>query len=180
MDAKERRTALLNTINTAPGPVTGSELAAALKVSRQVVVQDIALLRARGANIVATPAGYICPQQAQGRPVRVFLCRHTTLAQLRTELMIAVERGGTVRDVIVEHPVYGELTGALMLHLPYQVESLISRLEQPDSAPLSTVTGGVHLHTVEADTEAALDEIEAGLRAAGIIISNTGGSYEQE
>lgn len=179
MDAAQRREALRAAIAAADRPLTGTELAAQLGVSRQVVVQDIALLRARGADILATPAGYLCPVRGQSRPVRVFLCRHNTQEQIRQELMLVVNAGGTVRDVIIEHPVYGEISGALMLHLPYQVDTLLARLERPDSAPLSTVTGGVHLHTVEADSEEALDTIEARLHEAGILISNTGGHDEQ-
>ncbi len=151
-------------------PVTGAELAANLNVSRQVVVQDIALLRASGVNIIATLSGYLhLPLIVCSRPVRVFTCRHTTLAEVEKELMIVIESGGKVRDVIIEHPVYGEITAQLMLTTAAGVKDLVARLAQKGSAPLSTVTDGVHMHTVEADSESKLDEIENELQKAGIL-----------
>lgn len=170
MDGAARRERILQKIMAAKGPLTGSELSAALKVSRQVVVQDVALLRASGVNIVATPSGYILinPSDYQ-RPARVFTCRHNTLEEAKKELMIMVEGGGKVRDVIIEHPVYGELTGQLMVSTREAVENLICRLSQKGAAPISSVTQGFHMHTVEADREDLLDQIETRLRQAGII-----------
>ena len=171
MDANERRNKVMEAITSAGACVTGNELAAALNVTRQVIVQDIALLRASGMNIVATPAGYMMINAAQrARPVRVFTCRHDTLEQTERELMIMVENGGKVRDVIIEHPVYGEITGMLMLSTPEGVRSLIERLERKESRPLSSTTGGVHMHTVEARTEQELNIIEDKLGAEGLLV----------
>lgn len=178
MDATQRRSALLDYIRSARAPVTGADLAARFSVSRQVIVQDVALLRAQGADILATPAGYLLPAREIRRPVRVLACRHHTPQEIRTELMVMVKGGALVRDIIIEHPIYGEITGSLMLSTPSGVETLLSRLNRPESAPLSTVTGGVHLHTIEADSESILDQIEQKLSQAGILV-NTGGEYDQ-
>ncbi|MGI6170017.1 MAG: transcription repressor NadR [Christensenellales bacterium] len=171
MGSATRRKRLSERIAAANGPLTGAELSAELGVSRQVVVQDVALLRATGVNIVATPAGYILinPSDYQ-RPARVFTCRHNTLENARIELLIMVECGGKVRDVIIEHPIYGDLTGQLMLSTREAVETLITRLGQAGAAPLSTITEGFHMHTVEADTKDQLDQMETRLRQAGIIV----------
>jgi transcriptional regulator of NAD metabolism len=171
MEAIERRNIILETINASDGCITGAELATLLNVTRQVIVQDIALLRASGINIVATPTGYMMFNAVKrSRPIKVFTCRHETLEQTEEELMIIVKNGGKVRDVIIEHPVYGEITGMLMLSTPEGVKNLIERLRQKDSRPLSSTTGGVHMHTVEADSEAALKTIETQLKDAGLLI----------
>jgi len=171
LEAEERRKSIGKLIAVSAAPVTGGELAARFRVTRQVVVQDVALLRAGGAPILATPSGYIWVDRAAvPRPVRVLSCRHTTLSGARRELMIVVNAGGTVRDVIVEHPVYGELTGSLMLHTPEDVEALMERLGRPGVLMLSSMTDGVHMHTVEAANEAALNRIERELRIAGILL----------
>jgi len=171
MNAGERRKKISKIISSGVAPVTGSELAAQVGVTRQIVVQDIALLRAGGLPVIATPSGYILLDSAAiSRPVKVFACRHETLAQAKEELMIMVNGGGTVRDVIVEHPVYGEIIGSLMLSTPEAVENLIERLSHPQSQMLSSVTGGIHMHTVEAPSKQALLDIEHQLKTAQILI----------
>ncbi|MEL7608298.1 MAG: transcription repressor NadR [Bacillota bacterium] len=171
MNAVERRKRIAEIIGASQDPVTGSELAAMLLVTRQVVVQDIALLKAGGLQVIATPSGYMMIDTAvRGRPVRVFTCRHTSLEQAEQELKAIVECGGTVRDVIIEHPVYGEISGSLMLYTKKAVECLIDRLRRKDSQMLSCVTDGIHMHTVEADSEGTLNTIEEKLQAAGILL----------
>lgn len=171
MDANARRRMILERIKKSDIPVTGGELAAALNVTRQAVVADVALLRAGGIKIVATPSGYVMADAVlKTRPVRVFTCRHLTLEQTEEELMIMVENGGRVRDVIIEHPVYGEISGSLMISTPEAVRSLVECLKRKDSLPLSSITDGIHMHTVEASSEEAIADIERGLKEAGILI----------
>lgn len=173
MDGKERRVKLLEQITNADQPVTGAELATSLNVSRQVIVSDVALIRSTGVNIMATPSGYMLfPTEARRRPIRVFACNHGSLDKTEQELNIIVEHGGKVRDVIIEHPIYGEITGQLMVSTTQAVHNLMERLKQEGAAPLSTITNGVHLHTVEAATEDALDQIEHQLSVAGILQEN--------
>lgn len=171
MNAVERRKKITEIISTSSEPVTGNELASMLSVTRQVVVQDIALLKAGGLQVVATPSGYMMINIViKGRHVKVFTCRHMSLEQAKAELKIIVANGGKVRDVIIEHPVYGEISGTLMLHTMEAVENLIERLKQKDSQMLSSVTDGIHMHTVEAEDERTLDVIEEKLRKAGILL----------
>lgn len=115
MEAAARRQAILDRLRAADRPVSASSLAAEQNVSRQIIVGDIAILRAGGAEISATPRGYVLPQTTDGIK-RTIACRHT-LAQTGQELDILVDNGCTVLDVIVEHPVYGQLTGQLLLSL---------------------------------------------------------------
>jgi transcriptional regulator of NAD metabolism len=171
MDTSIRRKKIIEAIQKSDTPITGNELSALLNVTRQVVVQDIALLRAGGVTIVATPSGYMMVDAgAAARPMKVFSCRHKTLDAAEEELMIIVENGGKVRDVIIEHPVYGEILGTLMLSTPQAVKNLIRRLKQKNSMMLSSITDGIHMHTVEADSEETLMFIETKLLEADILL----------
>lgn len=171
MEAHHRRAQLAEAIRQSKQPITGAELAKQFGISRQIIVQDIALLRAQGASILATPSGYIALDNAvTQRAMRVFTCRHAGRDELLAELMAVVDAGAIVRDVIVEHPVYGEISGSLMIATAQAACNLANRLNEPSSAPLSSVTGGVHMHTVEATDEDILNAVEKGLRALNILV----------
>lgn len=170
MEAASRRQAILDRLRTADRPVSASALAAGLNVSRQIIVGDIALLRAGGAEISATPRGYVLPRATDGI-TRTIACRHT-LAQTRQELDILVDNGCTVLDVIVEHPVYGQLTGQLQISSRYDVEQFLARIRDSDAAPLSMLTGGLHLHTLCCPNEDAYTRACAALKAAGLLLGD--------
>lgn len=170
MEAASRRQAILDRLRTANRPVSASALAAELNVSRQIIVGDIALLRAGGAEISATPRGYVLPRATDGI-TRTIACRHT-LAQTGQELDILVDNGCTVLDVIVEHPVYGQLTGQLQISSRYDVEQFLARIRDSDAAPLSMLTGGLHLHTLCCPNEDAYTRACAALKAAGLLLGD--------
>ena len=170
MEAASRRQAILDRLRTADRPVSAAALAAGLNVSRQIIVGDIALLRAGGAEISATPRGYVLPRATDGI-TRTIACRHT-LAQTGQELDILVDNGCTVLDVIVEHPVYGQLTGQLQISSRYDVEQFLARIRDSDAAPLSMLTGGLHLHTLCCPNEDAYTRACAALKAAGLLLGD--------
>ena len=170
MEAASRRQAILDRLRTADRPVSASALAAGLNVSRQIIVGDIALLRAGGAEISATPRGYVLPRATDGI-TRTIACRHT-LAQTGQELDILVDNGCAVLDVIVEHPVYGQLTGQLQISSRYDVEQFLARIRDSDAAPLSMLTGGLHLHTLCCPNEDAYTRACAALKAAGLLLGD--------
>ena len=170
MEAASRRQAILDRLRTADRPVSASALAAGLNVSRQIIVGDIALLRAGGAEISATPRGYVLPRATDGI-TRTIACRHT-LAQTGQELDILVDNGCTVLDVIVEHPVYGQLTGQLQISSRYDVEQFLARIRDSDAEPLSMLTGGLHLHTLRCPNEDAYTRACAALKAAGLLLGD--------
>ncbi len=170
MEAASRRQAILDRLRSADRPVSASALAAGLNVSRQIIVGDIALLRAGGAEISATPRGYVLPRATDGI-TRTIACRHT-LAQTGQELDILVDNGCTVLDVIVEHPVYGQLTGQLQISSRYDVEQFLARIRDSDAAPLSMLTGGLHLHTLRCPNEDAYTRACAALKAAGLLLGD--------
>ena len=170
MEAASRRQAILDRLRSADRPVSASALAAGLNVSRQIIVGDIALLRAGGAEISATPRGYVLPRATDGI-TRTIACRHT-LAQTGQELDILVDNGCTVLDVIVEHPVYGQLTGQLQISSRYDVEQFLARIRDSDAAPLSMLTGGLHLHTLCCPNEDAYTRACASLKAARLLLGD--------
>jgi len=167
---QKRRQEIIKIMQNSLKPIKGGELAEILGVSRQVIVQDIALLRAQGEPIVATPQGYFLIKDAGTRRVtRVFACQHGYW-DTEKELKIIVSKGGKVLDVIVEHPLYGELKGNLMLESIDDVEHFINNLNNSGAELLSALTKGVHLHTVEAFSYAILDKIEQELKQAELLV----------
>lgn len=171
MEAKERRNEILQLLRNRTAPVTGGELAQRMGVSRQVIVQDIALLRTGGVTIFATPEGYLMPAMtAQGAARRVFAAKHLSNAKMRQELEIIVDAGCTVVNVSIEHAVYGEISAPLMLRTRTGVEVFMANFEKGETVPISQLTGGVHLHTVEAPNEQVMDDMMAQLRREGILV----------
>ena len=168
MRAEERRQAILNTLNHAGQPVSATALARQFSVSRQIVVGDIALLRAAGADIAATPRGYVIQHSPEGLVRQVAV--HHDAAGMEAELNAVVDYGCTVLDVIVEHPIYGQLTGPLQLSSRYDVAQFIARCAQSDARPLSDLTGGIHLHTLSCPSEAAFVRVQNALRELGVLL----------
>ena len=168
MQAEERRQAICEQLQTADHPVSAGALAARFSVSRQVIVGDIALLRAAGANISATPRGYVIQKSPAGL-IRRIACRHSAEG-MKEELNAVVDQGCTVLDVIVDHPIYGQLTGPLQLSSRYDVEQFMLRCAQADAQPLSALTEGIHLHTLSCPGEDAFQRVQADLREMGILI----------
>ena len=166
MTAEKRRASILQQLNDASQPVSATALAKAFGVSRQIVVGDVALLRAAGTDITATPRGYILDRNPGGLIRRVACCH--TATEMDTELNIMVDNGCTVLDVVVDHPVYGELTGALHLKNRYDVQQFI--LRSAKARPLSLLTEGIHLHTLSCPDEAAFDRVCTALRQSGLLL----------
>lgn len=168
MRAEERRAKILEILHGAGGPVSAATLAGQFSVSRQIIVGDIALLRASGANISATPRGYVILGETSGL-VRRVACQHGADG-MEAELNAVVDQGCTVVDVIVEHPVYGQLTGSLQLSSRYDVQQFLRRCAASDAQPLSLLTEGIHLHTLACPDQAAFDRVQETLREMGVLL----------
>ena len=168
MNAAQRRESILKRLSGAEAPVSASALAALLGVSRQIVVGDVALLRAGGAQIDATPRGYQLHPAEKGYTA-ILACVHSTEDEMRTELYTVVDQGGIVVDVAVENPLYGELRGNLNLASRYEVDHVIQQAADTPECLLSRMTGGVHLHTLSCPTPEAFRRIEAALDAKGLL-----------
>ena len=167
MKAANRREEILSLIGNAENPLSAGILAEKFDVSRQVIVQDIAILRANGYNITATNRGYVFNTRA--RASRVFKCRHT-FDQIVEEGALIIDAGGRVEDIYVNHRLYGRISARLDLNSRTHVEELYRSLKSGASKPLMSVTDGYHYHTVTAESEKILDDIEKKLRASGFLI----------
>lgn len=167
MDGKQRRQEILNLMKKSSGPVSGDKLAKALGVSRQVIVQDIALLRAADCDIISTNRGYLYTSLSEA--CRVFHVNHKN-EEIAEELNIIVDFGATVVDVFVEHEPYGELRAPLEVHTRREVQKFVDSINSGNSSPLMAITCGNHYHTVKADSKKTLDEIETELDKRGFLI----------
>ena len=168
MRAEERRQAIRELLQNSKQPVSASALAARFAVSRQIIVGDIALLRAAGAEISATPRGYVILRETAGL-VRQVAVQHDA-AGMEAELNAMVDQGCTVLDVTVEHPVYGQLTGPLQLSNRHEVAEFLRRCSQSDARPLSDLTEGIHLHTLSCPDEGAFQRVRAALAELGVLL----------
>ena len=164
----ERRKILLTMMQQSQTPVSGNRLGKKTGVSRQVVVQDIALLRTEGYPIRSTPKGDYLENARQQEHVRTFKVHHTN-DEVEDELNAIVDFGGTVLDVMVNHRAYGKMTAALHIKCRRDVHIFVENLRSGKSTPLLNVTSGYHFHTVSADSEAVLDEIEQMLSERGYL-----------
>ena len=166
-NGEARRRAVEEILAGADGPVSAGALAKRLAVSRQIIVGDVALLRAGGADISATPRGYVMGRSAGVE--HTLACVHPP-QQMGEELYAIVDAGGEVVDVIVEHPVYGQLTGNLGLRSRYDVDAFLRRIGQEEAHPLSELTGGIHLHTVRCPDEETFLRVRKALGEAGLLL----------
>ncbi|MEA4954495.1 MAG: transcription repressor NadR [Pseudoflavonifractor sp.] len=167
LDGQARREKILRQLGAGSAPVSAAALARATGVSRQIIVGDVALLRAAGHPISATPRGYVKGNSSGF--TRTLACVHPPQG-MEAELNAIVDAGCEVVDVVVEHPLYGQLTGALRLRSRYDVGQFLAQVQKSDAKPLSDLTGGIHLHTVRSSDSSALDRAVSALRALGYLL----------
>ncbi|MDE6442081.1 MAG: transcription repressor NadR [Clostridia bacterium] len=167
MRGEKRRQEILSLLGNTDNPIPANVLKERFEVSRQVIVQDIAILRANGYDITSTNRGYVLSGKTQA--TRVFKCRHT-FEELVDEGALIIELGGRIEDIYVNHRVYGKISARLGLYNRRHVEELYRSLVSGASKPLMVVTDGYHYHNVTADSEKTLDLIEQSLRERGFLI----------
>lgn len=166
MNGAERRKKIIALMRESLAPLSGGALGNMTGVSRQVVVQDIALLRTEGYEIIATARGYILDEPKQA--TRLFKTCHTD-EQTEEELTTIVDLGGCVIDVMVNHRVYGKMAAPLNIRNRRDVQLFMNQLKTGKSTPLMHVTSGFHFHRVSAESEEILDEIEMALREKSLL-----------
>ncbi|OLA43908.1 MAG: transcription repressor NadR [Firmicutes bacterium CAG:24053_14] len=167
MNSEKRREYIMNALKQTDRPISASKLAKELSVSRQIIVGDVALLRASGEKVLATPRGYVIDLSVASDQYTV-ACVHD-FDNMEKELNIMVDNGATVVNVTVEHPLYGQLTGPLHLSSRYDVEQFIKKCGENDASPLSTLTGGIHLHVLSCPNAECFERIKAQLEQAGLL-----------
>lgn len=166
MKAADRRKAIVNLLLSSNEAISGGKLSEEFGVSRQIIVQDITVLKGSGYDILSTHNGYII--QKSPLKERVFKVYHTT-EETEDELATIVNLGGTVVDVFVWHKVYGKMTAPLNIFSNLHIKQFIEGVRSGKSTELMNITGGYHYHTVRAESESALDEIEQALKAGNYI-----------
>ena len=166
MKVQERRKSIVNLLLSEDRPLSGGELSERCGVSRQIIVQDISVLKGLGYDILSTHNGYIL--QKSPLKERVFKVKHTT-EETEDELITIIDLGGTVVDVFVWHKVYGKVSAPLNIFSRLQVKQFIEGVRTGKSTELMNITGGYHYHTVRAEKEEILDRIENALNRKGFI-----------
>ena len=166
MKGNERRKKIIQMLSESEKPISGRELADALQVSRQVIVQDMALLRAQEHDITSTNLGYSLLKQDKVR--RVFKVMHTD-EQVGEELSLIIDYGGVVEDVFIYHKVYGIVGADLLIRCRKDIEAFLQDLAAGKSGLLKNVTSNYHYHTVSAPTEKLLDLIQQQLMEKGFL-----------
>src|SRR4051794_36366031 len=167
----ERRALLISLLKESDRPLTGSELASITNVSRQVIVGDITLLKAKNEPIIATSQGYMYLKTSSVTPTfeRTIACKHSP-EDTEKELNLLVDHGVLVKDVKVEHSVYGDLTASVMVANRQEVKQFMENITNTKASLLSELTGGFHLHTISASSPQVLDQAEQALKKEGFII----------
>lgn len=169
MTGQERRDAMIEIIQNSEKPVSGTALAKQFAVSRQVIVQDIALIRAAGYEVLSTHRGYLLGQK--NSVTRIFKVSHTD-EEIADELNLIVDLGGKVLDVQINHKVYGRMKADLGIHSRKQVQDFMEEIRSGKSSPLKNITSNYHYHTVEADSEEVLDLIGKELNKRGYLVNH--------
>lgn len=171
LTGESRRAEILRILKQSDEAVSGSKLAKEMGVSRQVIVTDMALLRAERNDIISTNSGYVISgkdEEPKGER-RIFKVSHTD-EQIESELSAIVDLGGTVLDVFIEHKVYGTISAPLNISSKRDIQNFLADLKSGVSTPLKNITGNYHYHTIEAKSEQVLEEIAESLKNMGFLI----------
>lgn len=170
---EQRRQMLLEKLKSTAEPLKGGELASLTGVSRQVIVGDMTLLKAKGEPIIATSQGYLYLRETGDNDLyRVLACHHKP-EDTENELYVLVDAGVTVKDVSIEHPVYGELTAGIHVSSRRDVDMFMQRIRETGASYLLELTGGLHLHTITAPNVAMLEQAINDMRAVGYLLEES-------
>ena len=172
LDSESRREKIRELLFNESSPVSASAIAERFGVSRQVIVGDIALLRAQGALILATPRGYITEkaENEKGKISKTIACCHDT-KRILEELYTILDLGGEIVDVTVEHSVYGQISAPLHVFSRFDADLFWKKINLSGAKPLCDLTQGVHLHKILVKSESDFQRIKSSLLEKGILIS---------
>lgn len=167
MNGEQRRKQLFQILADSDQPVSGAVLAKQLSVSRQVIVQDIALLRANGAEIFSASRGYMI-LRARQEASRILKVCHSD-AETEKEMTMIVDMGGRIKDVFIYHKVYGVVRAALDIRSRKDIHDFMENIVSGKSSMLKNVTAGYHYHTILAEDEQVLDAIQEKMSEMGLL-----------
>lgn len=175
MTSSSRRQAIMEFLINTNQAVSATTLANIFDVSRQIIVGDIALLRASGNDILATPRGYIL-QTSKDLPnnklIKTIACKHTNYDSTSEEIYSIIEHGAALINVIVEHPIYGQISAQLSIYSKYDADEFLKKYRMSNVVPLSDLTEGIHLHTIECDDLEQFERVKDALIEKGILLDN--------
>lgn len=166
MKSLERRNQIMDLLTNSNNPIKGSELAKIYGVTRQIIVKDIAILRAAGKNIIATPDGYLYNKDSN--KVRAVITVNHNADRTIEELKIVIKYGGIIEDVTINHPIYGKIKGDLMIKNLNNLNEFENNFN--NIKPLSNLTNGIHFHTILANSKEDMDKIKNELIEKSFLI----------
>ncbi|MBP1890908.1 transcriptional regulator of NAD metabolism [Clostridium moniliforme] len=169
MDSKKRREDIFLRLTKSNKPIKGIEFASIYNVTRQVIVKDIALLRAEGNKIISTPDGYMVVKK-ENKFRSLIVVSHDE-SRMKEELEVIIKYGGSVEDVIIEHPLYGDIRATLMIKNLNDLNKFIYKYNNNKTNLLSLLTNGIHIHTISCDSEENIELIKNELNERGFIVS---------
>lgn len=170
MTNEQRRKEILDILTRADKAISATTLAERFSVTRQIIVADIALLRAAGSSIRAEHRGYVIDRQHRGIRKKL-VCVHGK-DSTRDEFYAIVDNGGVVVDVEVEHPIYGEISANMSIASRYDADEFIKAANESGASQLSDLTGGIHIHTVVVPDEQSFERITDALQRIGVLVNN--------
>ena len=170
MKNEERRKSIVERLKVSKEPISATSLAKEYLVTRQIIVADIALLRASGYSISAEHKGYILNKAEEGIIKRIVVQHGKD--SVKDELYAIVDNGGKVLDVIIEHSIYGKISAELNLSSRYEVDIFEKKIKETGTNPLSLLTDGFHVHTISLKNEDSFSLIIDKLSELKILIES--------
>lgn len=170
-EGAQRRIKIIELLSKRNTPVSGTDLAKQFGVSRQVIVQDVALLRAENRDILSTNKGYILfkPHLDDHSYKEVLLVKHSE-AQILDEMFSIVDFGGRMLDVSIDHDLYGQIRSDLVINNAEDARDFVQKIQESTSKPLCVLTDDYHYHTISAPSAKSMELIKADLREKGYLI----------
>ena len=168
IEREEREKRIIEILESSETLVSGTYLAELFNVSRQVIVQDIAILKARNIDIISTNRGYRLLSKGIKKIIKV---KHDD-SEIRNELNAIVDLGASIEDVFVVHKTYGEIRVKLDIKSRRDVDLLVENINSKLSKPLKNLTNNYHYHTIIVENENIFKEVEDKLKSLGILIDN--------
>lgn len=171
LEGSQRRIKIIEMLSTQTSPLSGTELAKQFGVSRQVIVQDVALLRAENRNILSTNKGYVLfhPQTNDRSYREVIAVRHAG-DQILDEMASIVELGGRMLDVSIDHDLYGNIRSDLVINNMEDAREFVRKMKESTSRPLCSLTDDYHYHTIAAPSPKAMELIKRDLKEKGYLV----------
>ncbi|MDO5707329.1 MAG: transcription repressor NadR [Andreesenia angusta] len=171
MKTVERRKKIKSLLEKSNKPIKGIDIAKEFNVSRQVIVQDMAILKAEGFDFVSTPVGYMILKTDNSKIIKRIAVKHG-FDEIEKELNIILKYNGVIKDIIIEHSIYGEIKGNLNINNNIDLQEFLKVLDNNKDEPLSYITNGLHIHTIEVEKNSDYESIIKELKEEKILFEN--------